>query len=65
MSESEPSEDVGPSAAGSGDEEESVVEPEAPFRLPGVAVLRAAFLLLDGVSLVEELQESEEIVESQ
>ena len=47
-----PSEDVGLSEAGSFDVEESEVEPEAPFRVPGVAVLRAAFLLLDGVSLV-------------
>ena len=57
MSDSEgPSEDVGPSEAGSFDDDESEVEPEAPFHLPGVAVLRAAFLLLDGVSLVEEMQ---------
>ena len=55
MSDSEgPSEDVGLSEAGSFDVEESEVEPEAPFRLPG-AVLRVAFLLF-GVSSVEEMQ---------
>ena len=37
------------------DDDESEVETEAPFRLPGVALLRAAFLLLDGVGLVEEV----------
>ena len=65
MSDSEgPSEDVGFSEAGSFDVEENEVEPEAPFRLPGVAVLRAAFLLLDGVSLVEEMQDRACIMKS-
>ena len=65
MSDSEvPSEDVGLSEAGSFDVDESEVEPETPFRLPGVAVLRAAFLLLDGVSLVEEMQDRACIMKS-
>ena len=55
---------LGHSEAGSFDADESEVEPEAPFRLPGVAVLRAAFLLLDGVSLVEEMQDRACIMKS-
>ena len=45
---SEPSEDAGRSEAGSYFEEESEMEPQAPFRLLGVAILRTASLLLDG-----------------
>ena len=64
IAESEETEDVGPSEAESFDEDESGIEPEAPFRLPGVAALHAAFLLLGGVILVEEMQERPCIMKS-
>ena len=32
-------------------------EPDPPFRVPGVATLRAAFLLLDQVNLADEMKE--------
>ena len=49
----------------SGEEKgESAVESDPPFRMPGVATLRAAFLLLDGVDLVAEMQQSASVMKS-
>ena len=58
-------EDVGLSEAGSLDVEESEVGARSAHSVcQGVAVLRAAFLLLDGVSLVEEMQDRACIMKS-
>ena len=46
------------------DEAESEVEPDPPFRMPGVATLRAAFLLLDQVNLAVEMKERTSVMKS-
>ena len=56
-------EDVVVSEAGEMPEEEAEVE-EVPFRLPGVATLRAAFLSLDLVRLTEEFEERASVMKS-
>ena len=56
-------EDVVVSEAGEMPEEEAELE-EVPFRLPGVATLRAAFLNLDVVRLTEEFEERASVMKS-
>ena len=56
-------EDVVVSEAGEMAEEEAEVE-EVPFRLPGVATLRAAFFSLDVVRLTEEFEERASVMKS-
>ena len=46
------------------EEAESEVEPDPPFRMPGVATLRAAFLLLDQVNLADEMKERASVMKS-
>ena len=47
----------GQSEVSGAEEAESEVEPDPPFRMPGVATLRAAFLLLAQVNLADEMKE--------
>ena len=54
----------GQSEVSGADEAESEVEPDPPFRMPGVATLRAAFLLLDQVNLAVEMEERANVMKS-
>ena len=57
--------DIGGQSKISGtDEGESEVEPDPPSRMPGVATLRAAFLLLDHVNLAAEMEERASVMKS-
>ena len=53
----------GQSEVSSVEEAWSEVEPDPPFRMPGVAILRAAFLL-DQVNFADEMKERASVMKS-